>query len=97
VAVVREWKIEECPNKLEHLQWKEQKKKRGRARKRCRYEVQGLNIMGINKRKTMVRDRRGYGEIVLEATVHNVLWRLSRRTGEEEEEQEEEEVEEEEK
>jgi hypothetical protein len=73
-------------------------RKGGRARKRWAYEVQGdLNIMGINKRKKMVRNHGGCRKIVLEAKVHNLLWHLNRRRREEEEEQEEEEVKEEEK
>ena len=44
--------------------------------------------MGINKRKTMVRDRRGWREIVLVAKVHDVLWYF--RGGEEEEQEQEE-------
>jgi len=81
---------------LEELQWREQKKKEEKHVKDGDKRFQeDLNIMGINKRKTMVRDRRGWREIALEATVYIVLWRVRRRRGEEEEEQEKEEDEEE--
>ena len=49
-------------------------RKERKARKRWRYEVQeDLNITGISRRKAMVRDRRGWREIVLVAKVHKVL------------------------
>jgi hypothetical protein len=63
---------------LEQLQWKEQGKEEKHVEDGDKRFQEDLNIMGINKRKTMVRDRRGWREIVLEATVYNVLWRVRR-------------------
>jgi hypothetical protein len=52
----------------------EGRRKNGRPRKRCRFEVEGdLNIMGIKNKQVMVRDLRECRRISLEVDVHNGL------------------------
>jgi hypothetical protein len=58
----------------------EERRKRGRPRKRGRDKVEGdLNIMGIKNRHATARDRQDWRKIVSEAKVHNGLQRLRSR------------------
>jgi len=66
-------KTKERQIKSEQLQWKE-KRKIGRLRKRCRFEVEeDLNIAGIRNKQVMARDLRECRRISLQAEVHNGL------------------------
>jgi hypothetical protein len=55
-------------------------RKIGRPRKIWKDEVEeDLNIMGVKNGRAVARDRRKWRKIVLQAKMHNGLWRLRRR------------------
>jgi len=73
LVMLKACKTKERQIKPEQLQWKE-KRKIGRPRKRCRYEVEeDLNIAGIRNKQVMVTDLRECGRISLQVNVHNGL------------------------
>jgi hypothetical protein len=55
-------------------------RKIGRPRKRWEDEFEeDLNLMGIRNGRAAARDRRKWSKILLQAKIHNGLWRLRRR------------------
>jgi hypothetical protein len=55
-------------------------KEKGKPCKRWRVEVdEDLNIMGINNRRTVVKDCQEWRKMVLETEIHNGLQCLRRR------------------
>lgn len=70
------------PNKLQHLQWKDQSKDAGQVKDAQRGVKRDLNTTGIKQGQAVGRGRREWGKSVLEAKVYNRIqclrWRRRR-------------------
>lgn len=70
------------PNKLQHLQWKDQRKDADQVKDAQRGVKRDLNTTGIKQGQAAGRDCREWGKSVLEAEVYNGIqclrWRRRR-------------------